>query len=1015
MDVRAIDCHTSVEVQITIGSMVASTTSLQSKKRKATIDMPNSPPKRVTRARAKATEEVPPEIKTTKITTASARIAAENKIPAKTSTITKRKLRGTDQKLDTEQATEGADDTSTELLEAPKSRGRPRKITKESKSEVVETRVIMRTRSHLEKAGLDQGEIERTTKKLKNKPKPTEGKEGKEEKLNQIDLIVSNATIRTTRARTTIDKSKAPTLRKKVTFENPSQEDKENLAIPSANTKKAQPKSLGLRAKPVRKPAATNVNLKRKGTLSSKEKKVDIVDLEDAIKPLSPKKVTQVAKSSSISSEDELCGDKSPLRTLSKSPVKLDIGANKTQVENPMVDLVFSTESSVKLSTSSVLASPARRPPPSPSKGILNESPKRINFDNSITIPFPRSQNASTLKDSPRRVNLGSTVAVPSLSHSQTPIKASLFQSPARRPVSALKPAIPLSPAKSLKATKGSHSPNDREVTNNFKLPVFTPSKLLSSPLRAAKSTKAAVKVHQMTPEEIHAHTPEMIDRSRDKSLEHEVMCMEDIAQFAHTAADITSVSENLLANREDSEPELPQDVSTTQCTTPPGEPTYNATGIPRLASTDFRSTAEESDSEDELQPTHDTINKSPCHRKNGRPEAQMPTALATPSTSGFNSLVKQPQSHNYDQHGSRIPFKTVDTSMTPLAIQLSSWLASSPDRKASRHGQNESYTFSSSSNQSRFNKAEGSRQSFQTSSPVKSTLFDDEMHVREQEITASAEGEAELEYPNQVMIMDIRQQSEDPEEFGDENAVPIDPQLFSPQYTRRPTLETCTPARVFQPNPREIHTVSKVPLRPAGDESPLALRRTRSQSFSESSKAAKGTSRPGFVRSNTVISYSLGDDCDTDLEPCCQITGDQSDAISAIVAPATPISNTLTNIATPTRTRTGADAQIMRGAVVFVDVHTTEGADASGIFIELLTQMGARCVKHWKWNPRAVLNREPEQACSVQNDSPNEANTIGKVGITHVVYKDGGNRTLEKVQESNGLVLCVGVGWVLE
>jgi hypothetical protein len=84
-----------------------------------------------------------------------------------------------------------------------------------------------------------------------------------------------------------------------------------------------------------------------------------------------------------------------------------------------------------------------------------------------------------------------------------------------------------------------------------------------------------------------------------------------------------------------------------------------------------------------------------------------------------------------------------------------------------------------------------------------------------------------------------------------------------------------------------------------------------------------------------------------------------------------------------------------LKGAVVFVDVHTTEGADASGLFIELLTQMGARCVKRWDWN-------------GTKHDG-------SKIGITHVVFKDGGRRTLEKARETGGVISCVGVGWVLE
>ena len=108
----------------------------------------------------------------------------------------------------------------------------------------------------------------------------------------------------------------------------------------------------------------------------------------------------------------------------------------------------------------------------------------------------------------------------------------------------------------------------------------------------------------------------------------------------------------------------------------------------------------------------------------------------------------------------------------------------------------------------------------------------------------------------------------------------------------------------------------------------------------------------------------------------------------------------TATNSVKTPRRNISADEQVLRGAVAFVDVHTTEGEDASGIFVELLSQMGAKCVKIWTWNPRA-------------SHSPDSGNS--KVGITHVVFKDGGIRTLEKVRQAGDLVKCVGVGWVLE
>lgn len=88
----------------------------------------------------------------------------------------------------------------------------------------------------------------------------------------------------------------------------------------------------------------------------------------------------------------------------------------------------------------------------------------------------------------------------------------------------------------------------------------------------------------------------------------------------------------------------------------------------------------------------------------------------------------------------------------------------------------------------------------------------------------------------------------------------------------------------------------------------------------------------------------------------------------------------------------------VLAGAVVFVDVYTSEGADASGAFVEALRGLGAKVLKSWNWNPNST-------------GGPGEGER--KVGITHVVFKDGSPRTLQKVKDSKGVVLCVGVGWV--
>ena len=107
---------------------------------------------------------------------------------------------------------------------------------------------------------------------------------------------------------------------------------------------------------------------------------------------------------------------------------------------------------------------------------------------------------------------------------------------------------------------------------------------------------------------------------------------------------------------------------------------------------------------------------------------------------------------------------------------------------------------------------------------------------------------------------------------------------------------------------------------------------------------------------------------------------------------------------ATPARTPLKAVGDgVLHGAVIYVEVHTSEGADASEVYIDLLSQMGAKCVRDWRWNPRASVHGGDDLAAA------------SKIGVTHVVYKDGGKRTLEKVRDAKGEVWCVGVRWVLE
>jgi hypothetical protein len=75
-----------------------------------------------------------------------------------------------------------------------------------------------------------------------------------------------------------------------------------------------------------------------------------------------------------------------------------------------------------------------------------------------------------------------------------------------------------------------------------------------------------------------------------------------------------------------------------------------------------------------------------------------------------------------------------------------------------------------------------------------------------------------------------------------------------------------------------------------------------------------------------------------------------------------------------------------LRGMKFFVDV-TSNGKDQSFLFTGLLEDMGARVERYW------------------------DQDTY----LTHVLFKDGKQSTLEKAIASNGAVKCVNVGWILD
>lgn len=1026
-----------------------------SRKRKKTAEMPDSPPKRVTRARTRATEDLESEIKTTKITTASARVAAKTKASAKVPTVPKRKTKAIDP---TPTPNEEAQEAPQAMVaEPPKTRGRPKKVVQDI-APIIEAIAKSRTRraeQDIEVEGITAQTTKPKTRTRKavdadvvmgDEVKPEVAEPEKAAKVTRARATTTKAKAETTKTKATTRSTTRPVaLKKKVTFQDKSQDDKENVAMPLETIKKAQSKPTGIRAKPVRKPAtATRGGVRGKKATSSKENAENPNPQDGAPQPLSPKKVTQVAKSSSISSEDELCGEKSPMRALRISPVKPPMSAWKLQPTSaPSLDQAADPVSPTKFATSSIMASPARRPPPSPFKDTFKESPRKVHIEATTAAPvLATSRNAQNpLKQSPKKVNFGSTVSTSLFAPSQTPLKATLLRSPARRPTSAFKPRtidIPDATHTTLPATV---RPSRLRDFGSVRPPAFTPSKVYASSLRAEKRAPGSVKTHRMDPAELEPESPKNDVRDQEQHVEEENNAGEDAMDqdtimdgldepvfLYNPSAMLQSSPVCPVENKEVTLPDENANEETTtenpdqgdehRSTTPPNEPTLETISTFKLIHPAFRQNAEESDSEDELQPNQTVTRKLPLQDHGSLTPTPIMSSI-TPKTVSFARQALQRQACTSSRSERRAVQNPADVSMTPLASQMSAWLASSPEKKNSRSERLRSIF--SPAIPSNFGMTDQRDEVSQPASAMKSHLFDDEMLIRDQENATTAEIQ-EIEHGNGDMHIEASQESQDSEEYGDENAVPIDPRLLAVETAPRSALETVTPARIFQSFPREIYTVSKVPLRPEGEDSALKVKRTRRRSVSGPLMDMKTITRPDIGRNNTAISYSL-DEENSVMEPSqdCLTTPTRSTAqvnaaVDTLYAPATPPNETCSSFTTPARSvRKGADAQILRGAVVFVDVHTTEGADASGIFVELLTQMGARCIKQWTWNPRSVSGKLSKESSPEQDSSPPESTPSGKVGITHVVFKDGGKRTLEKVRESKGLVLCIGVGWVLE
>lgn len=997
----------------------------QAAKRKKTVDMTDSPPKRVTRARAKTTDtdDVASKPKATKITTASAKAAAVKKKPAVQTKTIKRKTRADD---DDAEAIERAVVEQEAIPEPTKAKG-PAKKKVTGEKEEGQVLDAPRTRARPTKAPAaepNKPEAPKTrgrTKKLETSAGIPDAQEG----TNNPEPVK-----KTTRGRPATNATKIPSIApptrpaavtqtKSVKFQQ--EPDKENIPMETKGPKKSAMKPTGLKAKPVRKPVAARATTRGRRAAMPRAQESQEVERKDM--PLSPKKVNQVAKSDPIISEDELAGEKIPVGALSKSLAKRGMSPVKDfgSVSKSSSDQHTAPSSPSKPTSSSISASPARRPPPSPFKDALKISPKKVQLGDSIAQPvllFSRTpMKASLLQESPRRGNLGDNltqrILLPSKSPyktsllqespkrlkiedktmqptfvpSKSPFKASLLQSPARRPTaSPVKSPGLRSPVKSAMKAQAYHAAVTSKQSSPSKAPSFSTEKVISSPFRAARSPKQTVNVHTITGEE-----REVDAEKGDSPVFHPESLFVDVAADAEsplrtpaaTFEEPVSFDDTIIIDQSES---FSRGDGLLESSKPAEIPTAFKGLAFSLASAALRRVTIESGSEDELASPDKGSGVTPLRRHGVSAQD-----FGTPAViDGQDSDMSEDQ-----------------LSFTPLADQLSSWGAASPIQQSSTNRPRQTRGMFSLGGASMIVAPEQTISDIIMGSPAKSSFFEDEMVMRdgEEDVEATSFAEMDVDKEQDTAALQVSQESQASEEYGDENAMPSDAEILRAEQDH--TL-TCIPAKVFTPaknisqQPREIHTVSKVPLRaPAGD-SPLIKTRQRSRSFggplSVVSEPHQGSATQSEVPEEAENdNVALG-------QPATPV-------LAATTVSQTPGSAMRLDAETPGRTvRKGVVPDVLQGAVVFVDVHTSDGADASGIFVDLLTQMGARCVKQWSWNPRASMGS------SLNNNTPQATSPdTTKVGVTHVVYKDGGKRTLEKVRSSNGVVLCVGVGWVLE
>lgn len=943
--------------------------------------MDHSPRKRITRSKA-AAKAAEKSSKTNKnLTTTS-----------KAGILNKRKT-GADE-------TEDSSKTSVQEslpLKPKMTRGRIKKSREDEAEVKVQTVESISTRKPT------RGRPRKTPNEL-NAPEPTRNLRGKSNKsITNEKQKVTTQERPPTRSRGQI--SNVPTnfeSKKIIKFGEP---DKENI-IPSSKQNinpKNEEAHTGLRAKPMRKPGSIRAARSHRSAVRVVQRTSPLIKPKKsiALNILKEYSDDELALNSTKISEIKMCSPCKPAGSTSCTK-------ENHYTSNATISLSVSNEGQ-DLKTS--IMSPARRPPSSPFKDGMKMSPQKIS-------------NGNVMRQSTHNISGQTLVTKETNTMPVTPI----LLSPAKRPHSPVRSFVKDQPFRSIKKESlvSATLSDDLSKISRFTTPIK--NGIIGKNVGELSHLKHDT-VSLEEPNQINIHlddcpspdpeltfsgrlssiTPRDLDHALvSDSLPHDIEAASTSLHDEFCPTDLMNRKQNMVATCHDNE-EMHLDGEDSNS----NFPYQNNCDV--YAYRREENHYQDSDSEDEL-----AFNPILNSYSILSPDMKLPST--TPHSKGVIS----------SQENQGIGF-------TPLAQQLSYWMASSPEKlnKSSSLSEIEESTAENDNVEAKIVTStqgpssdddinEGINCNLISSSSPSSKKPDlicteiEPVEIDPQDLELALEAnEMSLLDPSQVDVpendffppnltdqnlsdypstvsrtvdrTDFRHDtaieiletevSEDNQEGPEDSDTIINPQLLElpAPYNE---YSCATPKRIISRT--TYHTVCKVPLKPISDDTPVRPLPKKSASIFR-----LHASRPSFLINEDHAALPLTKD--TLMSP--ENTTQSLAAQEMMLSPSKQVFNWPAT-GTPARSpHHNLNKSLLKGAVVFVDVYTTEGADASFIFIEVLTQMGARCVKSWNWN-------------GVDD---------GKIGITHVIFKDGGKRTLEKVRDSDGLVTCIGVGWVLE